>query len=120
MKILVTGGREYADKRFLFAVLDRIHAQFKIDLLIHGAARGADALAGVWAQANGVAQLPCPAPWDGYAQTYAGRIRNGRMLREHRPDLVVGFTGGTGTAHMLQLAREWGFATLDLRGKTLE
>ncbi|CAJ0689543.1 hypothetical protein R1479_03968 [Ralstonia mannitolilytica] len=40
MKILVTGGREYADKRFMFAVLDRVHALFKIDLLIRGAARG--------------------------------------------------------------------------------
>lgn len=119
MKILVTGGRGYADQRFLTAALDLLHARFTLSEVVHGAATGADTLADRWARANGVTPYPFPAPWDGYAGNYAGRVRNGKMLRDARPDLVVGFTGGSGTAHMLSLAKEWGFRTLDLRGKTL-
>ena len=34
----------------------------------------------------------------------AGPIRNQRMLDEGKPDLVVAFPGGTGTAGMVALA----------------
>lgn len=119
MRVLVTGGRDYGDAQFLNTVLTLLHRRFGIAQLVHGAQRGADTLAHAWALANGVAPLPYPAQWGSYAGTFAGRVRNGRMLREARPDLVVGFTGGRGTAHMLSMAKEWGYATLDLRGKTL-
>ena len=35
------------------------------------------------------------------------------MLREGRPDLVVAFPGGKGTAHMVGLARRAGVAVLE-------
>ncbi|WP_108880724.1 DUF2493 domain-containing protein [Anderseniella sp. Alg231-50] len=46
MKVLVCGGRDYADARFLFDHLDRVHRQIGIAEIIHVAARGADTLVG--------------------------------------------------------------------------
>ena len=42
MRILVTGGREFDDKELLFGILDRLHQERQVSLVIHGAAKGAD------------------------------------------------------------------------------
>lgn len=42
MKLIVTGGREYADREFLFWALDRVDRRHPILLVIHGGATGAD------------------------------------------------------------------------------
>jgi hypothetical protein len=44
----------------------------------------------------------------------AGPIRNERMLTEGKPDLVVAFPGGRGTAHMTRLAREAGVEVVEI------
>jgi hypothetical protein len=61
MRLLVTGGRNFTDRDFLFATLDRLHAEHGFTLLIHGDARGADRLAGEWAKERGVEVSACPA-----------------------------------------------------------
>lgn len=48
-RIVVTGGRNYADRDAVFAALNRLHAKHPITTLAHGGARGADALAAEWA-----------------------------------------------------------------------
>ncbi len=52
MRLLITGGRKFADRGLIRAILDRLHAQHRFTLLIHGDARGADRLAAEWAQAS--------------------------------------------------------------------
>ena len=106
MRLLVTGGRNFADRDFLFATLDRLHAEHGFTLLIHGDARGADQLAGEWAQERGVAILARPADWLRYGGGDAPR-RNRQMLDE-KPDLVVAFPGGSGTRNMVEIARKAG------------
>lgn len=100
MRVLVCGGRTFSDREHLRGVLDRIHALTPITAVIHGAASGADAFAGEWAVSRNVIELRFPANWasDGRA---AGPIRNKRMLREGRPDVVVAFPGGRGTGDMV-------------------
>jgi hypothetical protein len=49
MKVLVCSRRDYADRDHLNNTLDYLHQQYNFTLLIQGAARGADRLAGVWA-----------------------------------------------------------------------
>jgi ABC-type Fe3+-hydroxamate transport system substrate-binding protein len=44
----------------------------------------------------------------------AGPIRNGRML-EYKPDLVIAFPGGRGTANMVKQARKAGIAVVEPR-----
>lgn len=109
-KVLVCGGRDYQNRDILFRILDASNADRPIDLIIHGAARGADSLAQAWADNRGVRCLQFPADWktDGKA---AGPIRNRRMLLEG-PDLVLAFPGGKGTADMKKQARKMGVPTV--------
>lgn len=111
MKILVCGGRDYTDREAVFAAFDRVHAKQPITLLIHGAARGADALADDWARARGVPREPHPADWAKHGRS-AGPRRNWRML-EAGPDGVVAFPGGRGTADMVRQARAAGVPVWD-------
>lgn len=103
MKVLVCGGRDYTDSRYLFGYLDALHAVTPITDVIHGAARGADMLAHEWAYQRQVRMWPCPADWKALGKA-AGPIRNKAMLDEHKPDLVVAFPGGRGTQNMVELA----------------
>jgi len=72
-------------------------------------------LAAAWALSRGIPAIAFPADWnkDGKA---AGFVRNARMLRDGRPELVVAFPGGKGTAHMVKLARDAGVAVLEPAG----
>lgn len=107
MRVLVCGGRDYYRRSDLFMALDALHRRKTITLVIHGAARGADSLAGEWACLNGIDVAEYPADWnkDGKA---AGPIRNARMLSEGKPDGVVAFPGGRGTADMIGQAKRAG------------
>lgn len=99
-RVLVCGGRAYGDRAQLFEILDSAHAANPIACLIHGAARGADALAAEWARVRGVLDAPYPADWARKGRA-AGPIRNQRMLDEGKPDIVIAFPGGRGTADMV-------------------
>jgi uncharacterized protein (DUF2336 family) len=107
MNILVCGGRDYADAPGLNAELDAIHRENNVTRLIHGAARGADALAAAWALSRNIPTSAFPAYWATHGKA-AGFRRNEAMLRLGRPGLVVAFPGGKGTAHMAILARASG------------
>lgn len=103
MKVLVCGGRDYADYAHVKAVLDEIHAKTPLSCVIHGAARGADFLADRWSNERGMDTRVFPANWRAYGPA-AGPRRNETMLKEGKPDLVVAFPGGRGTADMVRRA----------------
>ncbi len=107
MKVLITGGRSYADRATVFRELDKLHAETTITVLIHGAATGADTLADSWAKSRGVEVIACPADWSRHGRA-AGPIRNKAMLTDHAPELLVAFPGGRGTANMISQARAAG------------
>lgn len=107
MRVLVCGGRDYRDWRALSMTLDAFHTILPITVLIHGGARGADSLAGEWALRRGVDVVVYRADWAGLGRS-AGMVRNRRMLVDGKPDRVVAFPGGRGTANMVQLARDAG------------
>lgn len=107
MRVLVCGGRDYNDAKTVREVLDRLHKETPFSCVIHGAARGADTLAGLWAKRSEVPVEAYTAAWSRYGRA-AGMIRNEQMLREGRPDLVVAFPGGVGTAGMVRIARAAG------------
>jgi hypothetical protein len=115
MRVLVCGGRSFADRTLLEQTLDRLHAARRFSLLIEGDAVGADRLAGTWARARGVALSVFKADWDGLGSK-AGPIRNHRMLVEGRPELVVAFPGRRGTAHMIRLAQDAGVEVIQVLG----
>jgi len=103
-RILVCGGRDYADREALWEFLDN-YSPPAITAIISGMARGADTLAAEWAITYGVVLRPFPANWREHGKA-AGAIRNQQMIDEGMPDVVVAFPGGVGTADMVRRARK--------------
>jgi len=114
MKILVCGGREFRNRELLNKILDStLKFSTPITMLINGGARGADSLAHLWALTNGVQTVKCEANWN-YHKKSAGAKRNLAMLLLD-PDLVIAFPGGTGTAHMIKVARDYGIPVQEIK-----
>lgn len=102
IKILVCGGRRYANKNFMWDWLDLLSNSNEITCVINGAQRGADKLAHDWAEARGIQPVDVPALWAAHG-TAAGPIRN-RVMASLRPDLCIAFPGGNGTKSMTSIA----------------
>lgn len=113
--VAVTGGRDYANREHVWRTLDEIHAERTIDLLVTGGCRGADRLAGKWADAHGVCVAEFTPNWAKYGRA-AGPRRNEWMLRESQASLLVAFPGGKGTDGCIEIARRMGIAIRDERG----
>lgn len=104
MKIIISGGRDYNDRDFVYMVLDHVHRERVITLLIEGGARGVDRLGRDWAIDRGVPYHTEPADWDTYPKS-AGPIRNRAMLAIEGVDGVIAFPGGRGTTDMVKATR---------------
>lgn len=113
MKVLVCGGRNYTDYEQLYTVLDKLP---NFTELVEGGARGADHLAGQYADSRGVDHITMWANWKAYGKS-AGFKRNSKMLGS-KPDLVVAFPGGAGTANMIKLAKEAGIEVMKIEQDT--
>jgi ABC-type Fe3+-hydroxamate transport system substrate-binding protein len=94
--------------------LDDLHDKNHFTEVIHGAAQGADRLAGVWARWNNIKESPYPADWKQYGSR-AGYVRNTEMLEKGKPDMVIAFKGGKGTNMMVELAEKANVPTIDCR-----
>lgn len=106
-RVIVCGGRDYADRERLFAALDRADARRRIDFVIHGGQRGADELAGEWARERRRPHEVVHADWQRLGPA-AGPARNQRMLERCSPSAVIAFPGGRGTADMVRRAEAAG------------
>lgn len=106
-RVLVCGGRYFDNLLAMRLALSFLDGEQAIALVINGGASGADTLARQWAGERGIPCETYPASWtvDGRS---AGPKRNQRMLDQGRPDAVVAFPGGSGTADMVRRARKAG------------
>lgn len=109
-RVLVCGGRDFLDQKYLMDYLDRFHKYSKISCIIQGEARGADVMAKTWAILRGVPFEGYPAKWEN--DRSAGPRRNILMLKQGKPDIVIAFQGGAGTAHMIKIAKAAGVETV--------
>jgi hypothetical protein len=108
MRLLVCGGRDYDNYYYLSGVLDGMGiAGVSPDIVICGGARGADQLASIWAGRNNVPRYTFLAEWDKYGAA-AGPMRNQKMIDKGKPDMVLAFPGGKGTADMVRRAKAAG------------
>jgi predicted polyphosphate/ATP-dependent NAD kinase len=112
-RVLVCGGRDFADWRKLEATLDRLDAEARIAVVVCGDAKGADTLAKRWAAYRERPVEVFHADWDGHGRA-AGPMRNRRMLAEGAPDLVLAFTGGKGTADLVRRAKAAGVPVVEV------
>lgn len=113
----VTGGRDFNDPFLLAIALGLVREYLGIAYLLHGNARGADRLAGVWAHNRYVSIRSMPARWkaDGDA---AGPLRNEdmaqRLILEKPSCLCVAMPGGNGTLDMMNRCRDYDIPLLDV------
>lgn len=143
MRVLVCGGRDYGTTtlpdgvvipdeqqiRRLNQILERAHEEYQqrrsiLDrpdaytaqsfVLINGGAKGADRLAEEWGTAKpGVVVNTYYADWKKHKRA-AGPIRNVEMLKDSRPNCVIAFPGGNGTAHMVKIAKKAGVPVMEV------
>ena len=115
MRVVVTGGRSYANRDVvaeeLWALYENDPSEF---IVAHGGAKGADMLADDWCDLVGVEKLVYPANWAVHGRA-AGPIRNRKMLEEFRPAIVLAFPGGRGTANCVRTARELGILVKEVK-----
>lgn len=112
IKLIVCGGRDYADKDKVFATLDRIVAAKGDIFVIQGGMTGADKLAGEWAASRGMPCAEVQALWDYYGDK-AGPKRN-LWMTMLAPVGVVAFPGGPGTAGMKAIAKDLGLRVMEV------
>jgi hypothetical protein len=138
MRVLVCGGRDYTDRDHIHNTLCKIDAgRGPITCVIHGCATGADNEGMIWAQmmdslGRSIKHAPFKAAWadlshpdavirrrrDGTLyDAVAGHRRNQRMLDEGKPDLVVAFPGGRGTADMVRRAKAAGVEVIEIAAR---
>ena len=121
--LVVTGGREYAYPEVIADALKvagrKLGATRENAVVVHGNARGADRLAGAWAESVGVKTVAVPAQWKAEGSR-AGFKRNVRIVKRalanvERGDtvVVVAFPGGTGTDHMVRTCQDAGLRVFD-------
>lgn len=114
MRALICGGRDFLNAALVWSWLDRLHEATPITAIIQGGAAGVDAIANEWAKTKPeIQRFVCRADWKKHGRS-AGPKRNARML-EWRPDVVVAFPGGRGTADMLARAIAAKVKIIDLR-----
>lgn len=111
MRVLICGGRGFSDRpamlRFFAELVALADGRDVTPVIIHGGAQGADRLADRIATALQFPVQRFPAEWDRHGPA-AGPIRNRQMLEQGKPDMVVAFPGGKGTAHMVSAAEDAG------------
>lgn len=137
-RLLVCGGRMYGriprdvpmedlsdamknaaiERQYLRTALDKVKEKLELEVLIEGGAKGADELAGKWADENTVEHLTFLADWNKHGKA-AGFIRNQQMLDEGKPTLVVAFPGGEGTKDMIKRAKKAGIVVYEITYETV-
>ena len=108
MKIIVTGGRDYADANKVFTTLDH----FNPNVIIHGACSGADSFASEWAKKNNKQEIPYPYPSQ-YGRA-GGPIRNRQMCEDHPDATLIAFPGNKGTASCIYIAKKLGLKVFEV------
>lgn len=112
IRVLICGGRHYADYDKVKQALVDLGGKDAIEVVIHGAAQGADKLGGLAAQELGIAAKAVPADWTLYGKA-AGTIRNQKMLDDEHPTMCLAFPDpeSRGTWDMVRRAKKAGIET---------
>lgn len=106
MKVVVCGSRSFPSPAQVWRELELLHVELKFtDLMQGGCPTGVDRFARDWAATRReIRRWVCHAEWTKFGRS-AGPIRNGRMVI-WRPDVVIAFPGGDGTADMVEQAEK--------------
>lgn len=110
---LVCGGTGFSDETMFEEAMSKLMLRFGCPAsIVHGDAPGADTMAGDLGERLAIEVLAVPAEWGVYGRA-AGPIRNRAMLA-HKPNKVIAFPGGRGTANMVKQARKAGIDVIEI------
>jgi hypothetical protein len=106
---IVCGPRDGTGREEVARALDLARATLTIPrfgYITVGSNRGTDHEAWLWAMERELPALTCPARWKTgrYKGPREGPERNRAMYAWVKPVVVLGFSGGTGTAGMMEIA----------------
>lgn len=102
---LICGGRDFDNLRLFNDAMGHLaHAIGFPQLIIEGGATGADRMARHWGFDHEILSISYNPNWRDHGKA-AGPIRNQRMIDEGKPDRIIAFPGGRGTADMVRRAR---------------
>jgi hypothetical protein len=106
----VTGGRYYDHYWIVERELRKLGKDIEI---IEGGAKGADQIARNFGFRESIPVKTFPANWLKYGPK-AGPIRNQKMIDEGKPDIVLAFPGGNGTADCVRRAKASGVKVIEI------
>lgn len=110
MRIVVTGGRDFADREMVVSVMSALGVGYG-DVIVDGCASGADTLCAEVASKFGTEIEPHPADWKRYGKA-AGPLRNHEMI-DSGCDFLLTFPGGCGTGECKAYARRRGVRIIE-------
>lgn len=108
MRILICGGRDYADLDGFASAMVKLREKHGEILIINGGCKtGADKFARAYAMLEELPHVTVPAKFKKLGPK-AGPIRNQWMIDHCCPEAGVAFPGGPGTADMVRRLRAAG------------
>jgi len=121
LKVLICGGRDpdFSYGWFYNELNEVLEKEVpggwyeEVVTIISGCARGVDTYAIDFANDLNLLLELYPADWDTHGKA-AGYIRNKQMLDEGKPDLVIAFPGGKGTANMVSISKKAGVKVIEV------
>nr|WP_314878273.1 SLOG family protein [uncultured Pseudomonas sp.] len=113
MRILICAGRHCTDTQLCRRVLQALQRIHEVRVLIHGGSQSLGGEIESWARETGADIVRYPPNWQLHGK-HAERLRNAFMLKDSRPDLVVGLPGGEDTEELLARAKAQGIQTLSV------
>jgi hypothetical protein len=112
VRAIVCGGRNFHD----WVAIENFLSKLELTEIIEGGAHGADYHAAQYARKHEDIKLTTvKANWNAYGKT-AGPIRNQEML-DMKPDVIIAFPGGRGTADMVRRGKAAGIEVIEVRVK---
>ena len=105
MKVAVIGSRDFDNLDLINETLSKFKSE--ITLVVSGGAKGADAMAELWAKSNGIETLIFLPDWSKFGRS-AGVVRNQDIIKSC--DLCIAFWDGKskGTASGIRLCKKYG------------
>jgi hypothetical protein len=108
LKVLVSGGRKFADVKLMDRALDALHRRKRIDLLITGALSGAQEMAYYWAVRSRVPTVVTVPMQPDLTGKLDWSRWNHDVLKRFELDGLVVFPGRSETDHLAELAESNG------------
>ena len=117
MKVIIAGSRTIVAFSILVDVIkefDKIDKNITITEVVCGGAKGVDKLGSLWGSRHNIPIRLFPADWERYGRK-AGMVRNEEMADYAEAAIILWDGKSSGTANMIDFAKQYNLTTLVYR-----